>query len=699
MTIILGLDFETYGAVNLPKHGLDRYVNDPSFRPLIAAVHGNYIPTKVVFDFIQDPDCIPEFLEEVSGADLIVAHNAGFEQAVLRHMGLNLPAKRFIDSAVVARAAGAGSRLEAAAPQLLNTPKMEEGRNLIKLFSIPGKLQEANGSDEFDPDIIKLHPQEWEQFQDYCQVDARLGYQIEADWGHMVSGAEHVNWSITQDMNNTGWHVDLKLVHEMKERYIRNTEQALAEFRRVYDPEGKLNFNSYPQLKSWCHDRGVKTKSFDEKHVLKYIKLIQDRLAKGGLTPDKGDDLRAVLDLLYTKRELGGSSLRKLDTIIAMTGHDGRLRNQYLHIGAGQTWRTSGRGVQMQNLKRLSVVADVDAMVDDDDDSWSNTELATQLRQVFSAEHPDGELIVGDFSSIESRGLAYEAGEKWKVDSYHRNLDMYKVLAAKIDGVPYEEVTKDRRQFGKVGELSCGYGAGGGAVQAFAENMGTILTEGQAKQLVNDWRDTNPMVLKLWDLLDFHLKEVVEKGRDSSQVGIGYGMVVMFKQDTTPVSLHKQHPGAQSVSMHLFDRTGGRVMRRILHGCYMRNNNVGYYKPSPNKTGDLWKNHYIHPKTGEVIFYTVYGGKLAGLLTQSWCRELFFHSLRMLENVMRGVTNVKIVGQFHDEIVLEWWPDKGPSSWTLDRAMNELGWAMSHRGAFSDFPLAADIKHDHRYTK
>ena len=33
-----GLDFETYSDVNLPKEGLDRYINSPTFQPLIEAM-------------------------------------------------------------------------------------------------------------------------------------------------------------------------------------------------------------------------------------------------------------------------------------------------------------------------------------------------------------------------------------------------------------------------------------------------------------------------------------------------------------------------------------------------------------------------------------------------------------------------------------------------------------------------------------
>jgi hypothetical protein len=58
--------------------------------------------------------------------------------------------------------------------------------------------------------------------------------------------------------------------------------------------------------------------------------------------------------------------------------------------------------------------------LDDATVEWSNDELAVNLRQVFTARHPDGVLIVGDFSSVESRGLGYIAGAEWKMEAYHQ---------------------------------------------------------------------------------------------------------------------------------------------------------------------------------------------------------------------------------------------------------------------------------------
>lgn len=712
MKPLIGLDFETYSGVDLPKHGLDRYVSDPTFVPLMArtyTVNENGRKELGKFDFVEDYyESARKELDETLGEATIAAHNAPFEERVLRWMKLEIGHRDFIDSAVVARAAGAAGSLEAAAPQLLGSDKYEPGKALMRLFSLPGKYQEANGTLEFDPLVVKHHPLEWEEYGKYCGIDAELGYHIVDQWGRILSADEKENTAITHEMNDVGWPVDMEMVAEMQRRYLDNMDRALADFRTLYESgleeQDQLNFNSFPQLKKWCEARGVKAKSFDEEHVAMYLAKIQKRIVDHANTmkPEQLHNLLEVLELMKTKQILGGSSLKKLQTIIDMVGPGDRLRGQYLHIGAGQTWRTSGKGVQMQNLKQLREVKDMDELLEEDTD-WDNEELARNLRQVFTASHPDGRLIVGDFRSVESRGLAYLAGAEWKLQAFRAGKDMYKVLASKIDGVPYDGVTKQRRQFGKVGELSCGYQAGGGAVQRFAKKMGTILTEGEASQLVSDWRASNPEVVAFWELLDDLLyRVVVEKVGMASKI-LASGCRVEVYPIVTPKSLTDLHPAAQSICVRLIDPRGRTFVTRYFHGCYERGRNICFYKPTKKKTGDVWVNHYRDPKTDEIRFYSIYGGKLAGILTQSMCREMFFRSLRVLTRSLEKVQNMQIIGQFHDEIVVDWQPtghSKPGDTWfSLSAAVAEVEHAMTDAGTLTGFPLEAEVKYDYRYTK
>ena len=64
--------------------------------------------------------------------------------------------------------------------------------------------------------------------------------------------------------------------------------------------------------------------------------------------------------------------------------------------------------------------------------------------------------------------------------------------------------------------------------------------------------------------------------------------------------------------------------------------------------------------------------------------------------------NLKLIGQFHDEIVLEWSPiesvEDREQAVTLEYAVKKLEQLMSTSPVL-DFPLAAEVKYDHRYTK
>ena len=162
----------------------------------------------------------------------------------------------------------------------------------------------------------------------------------------------------------------------------------------------------------------------------------------------------------------------------------------------------------------------------------------------------------------------------------------------------------------------------------------------------------------------------------------------------TPESLQDMHPGAQSICIIV--RINGVVqMRRIIHGVYRRGKDFCYYKPNDNKTSaEPWKTTFINPKTGQREYYKIYGGKLAGILTQSFCREIFFGSMFKLQSTLGYYERPALmVGQFHDEIVVE---TESTSAETVLRFMQNC---MSEDSQLHGFPLAAEIKYARRYIK
>lgn len=709
-----GIDLETYSGTDLIKHGADRYFDDPDFAVLLVAVTDAASKEGLrtqVFDFVHDKyakEALAQHLYRLLMAGYRpAAHNAAFEYHALKRIGIHIDYRFFLDTAVLAAALGYGRSLEASAAQMLEAEKLETGMNLIRLFSIPNERFACRRVTAADIRGSEQLQEDWHDFVEYVDRDAHLTF-VMSNQAVALDPVEREYAALTQRMNDQGWKVDLDTVNRMQEIYLQNIEDAEREFREKHDPKGELNLNSLPQLKEWCLERGIKAKSFNQKSVDVLIRALERRL-KIVTEPNKVEDYTAVLDMLLTKRIIGGSALKKLQTIIDQTGNDSRLRNQYLHLGASQSYRTSGRGVQMQNLKRLAGdIRDMDTLHDEDVSSWTNDEMADNLRQVFTATNSEkGKLIVGDFSSVESRGLAWLANDKEKLAEYRKGRDLYKVLATEMYPVKYDDVTHEQRTAGKVGELSCGYGAGPVAVQSFADGMGIDMTVEEAQKIVNDWRTANKKVVHLWKELDDALHHGIRRlyemriGDEDSE----HTFVLRVYPRHTPDSLQKQHPGAQSIAVSFYAKTADgellQLFTRIFHGAYYRGRSMHYYKPSARKTGDLWTGYFTDPKTKKRRYYDIYGGKLSGILTQSFCRELFFDSLLGVANYVETQEDVALVGQFHDEIVVDASNSEDPG--VLFRTRNAMELLMQFprvKGIIiPGFPLDVDVDYSWRYTK
>ena len=121
------------------------------------------------------------------------------------------------------------------------------------------------------------------------------------------------------------------------------------------------------------------------------------------------------------------AAAKKLDALLAGAGDDDRIRGALRYCGAS-TGRWTGERFQPQNLKRITI-EDLDsaiAAVATGDYAHVKALYPQPLSVVGECIRPtidaapDHELIGGDFGAIESRVLAWIAGEKWKIDAYHK---------------------------------------------------------------------------------------------------------------------------------------------------------------------------------------------------------------------------------------------------------------------------------------
>jgi DNA polymerase len=115
---------------------------------------------------------------------------------------------------------------------------------------------------------------------------------------------------------------------------------------------------------------------------------------------------------------------------------------------------------------------------------------------------PGHTLIGADFSSIESRLLAWVAGEEQKLDSYRRfdatrdpADEPYRVTAAQIFHTTPDKITDGQRKVGKTCDLAFGYQGGLNAYRKFEPEK---FSDQEVEQFKKEWRSAHPKIKRFW---------------------------------------------------------------------------------------------------------------------------------------------------------------------------------------------------------
>lgn len=109
-----------------------------------------------------------------------------------------------------------------------------------------------------------------------------------------------------------------------------------------------------------------------------------------------------------------------------------------------------------------------------------------QIRGAFVSGE-DKKIISADYSQIELRLIAEISGEENMIKAFQNGEDIHASTAAKLFGIPLEEVTKTQRSQAKTVNFGIIYGQG-----AFALAEQTGLSRTEAKQLIDSYYETYP---------------------------------------------------------------------------------------------------------------------------------------------------------------------------------------------------------------
>ena len=636
MSTIMGIDIETYSSAPLPKCGVYRYTDAPDFEVLLFSYAYDDGPVVTV-----DLAC-----GEVLPADVIAAlndptvikaaYNAQFERVCLsRHLGRWLDPHQWRCTAVMASYLTLPSRLADVAVALkLSQQKMEEGKDLIRYFSVPCKPTKANGGRTRN--MPADAPEKWALYKQYNAQDVETERAVrKALEAWPLPEHEWKLYALDQQINDRGVRVDKKLVKNAIAVDEVFTEAAYQQAKKL---TGLENPGSVNQLKAWLADQDMPMESLAKK-------IVQEKASQS-------DGI--VAELLNLRLELSKTSVKKYEAMARTVCRDGRIHGLLQFGGASRTFRWAGRLVQIQNLPqnhlpdldlaREIVKAGDEEMLDSLFGSVPGT-LSELIRTAFIPKE-GCRFIVADFSAIEARVLAWLAGEAWVLDEFRGKGKIYEATASRMFHIPQETIVKghpnyEYRQKGKQATLSCGYGGGVGALKA----MGAKMPEEEMQPLVDAWRAANPNIVAFWNAMDRAARKVIR-----SKTSVRVGKVTLYWQDD-------------------------KMLMRLPSG-----RNLCYQSPhfTMNRFGSDAIGYYAPNAAGQMVEQETFGGKLAENATQAIARDILAHAMLNLD-----AAGYPIVFHVHDEAVMEMPIGEG----SMEDACAVMGqppdWA-------SDLPLRAD---------
>ena len=528
----LFLDLETFCEVPI-GHGTHAYAEKAEV--LLAPYAWNDDPVQLL-DF-TDGDDLAQLEALIADASVIVIHNSAFDRTVLRWQGIDIPTERVHDTMVQAYMHSLPGGLGPLCDVLgvpVDKAKDKDGKRLIHLFCKPlpknSTLRRATRH---------THPEEWERFKAYACLDVeamRACFKAMPIWNFPTPGSNRGNqnevrlWRLDQKINDRGFRVDTELAEAAVRAAKRATKKLAERTQDITDDRVMAATQRDALLRYFREEHGFEPPDLKKNTVKELLKI--------DLPPE-------IVELLEIRLQASATSPAKYGALLRSVSDDRRLRGTLQFAGASRTARWGGRLFQPQNLPRPTMKGPVvedgiraikagveDLLFDNVMDLCGNA-----VRGAVVAE-PGCKLVIADLSNIEGRVLAWLAGEDWKLQAFRdydtiipgefdakgeprrKGPDLYKVGAARILGIEPEDVTDEQRQvWGKVPELSGGYGGGLGAFTAMGAVYGVSLPDEQVRTIIAGFRKRNSRIVAFWYDVERAVRAAIREPRAAFPVG------------------------------------------------------------------------------------------------------------------------------------------------------------------------------------
>jgi DNA polymerase len=476
------LDVETRSTLDLKKVGAARYAAHPSTDVWCVAWALDDGPVQLWIP--GDP-----VAAEIADASEVIAHNAGFERAIFRHI-LTKPPHYWPDIPLdrwrCTMAAGLALALPARLAQVakaLSLPEQKANKTIVSLMMKPRRPrgnEDPSGVYWFD-DL-----EHRQALYDYCRQDVETERAL-YHWLLPLGAAEQALWQLDQIINERGFYTDGALIEKAIAIATAAEREIQVEFQRI---TGLNSTNQVEKTLAWLAAHGCVVADLQKP-------TCSAALRRTALTPG----VRRAIEL---RREAAHAAANKFPALQAWRGEDGRVRNWATFHGAG-TGRWSAQGPQPQNFRKEAdgIAAKFAAVMTGDiatvRAAGAPIEIIGDVARCAICAPPGYKLLTADYSAIESRVLAWIADEPAKMAMWAKfdetgaaEDDPYVIIGRKL-GFPKETA----RQFGKIADLAFGYGGGIGAYRNFAPEDDNV-SEAEIKRQQITWRAQHVQIEQFW---------------------------------------------------------------------------------------------------------------------------------------------------------------------------------------------------------
>lgn len=671
-TVYASMDFETRshaGVVRRPDGGLAplpglsdagglfdvgtvNYVKHPTFRPISLQYDLKDGKGVRLWKWGQPPPW--DLHQFILAGGIIQSWNVGFEYWVWQLYcvpKLGWPALKPDQLRCVmakSRVFGLpGALADAGTVPYLNLQHVKDprGKELIKKLTKPRKHTQSNTEDFWEPTTAA---QDYFDFNAYGVQDVVTESEASLKLPDLTEH-ELTIWRVDQTINRRGMQIDGRAV----ENCLAIVEQAIRKYhaRLLVITNNKVSSSSeVKKTIEWARDTyAIHIPDLDEETVAEWL--------------EKPDLPPALKEVLQIRQKLAFGSVKKLYAMRYHSTAEGRLHDQYVYAAA-RTRRWNGVAVQPTNLYKgnfntpeeideaLAVIASRSLSVVENYYGGDALEIVANCLRSMIVAAPGHILHCSDFSAIEGVACACLAGEQWRIEVFRTHGKIYEMTAAKLKGIPFEELLEYKRlngkhhpfrqPYGKIPELSGQYQAWIGGWKKFGADK--FMSDPEIKRAILAWRKQSPMIEMLWGgqtigkFTDWEQQKffglegaAVQAVRNPGQC-FGY-RGILYQVDPSNDILYCRPPSGELLPYHR-----PRLTPQTRKWASPWEQELTY---------EGWNSNAAFGPKGWVRL-GLYGGKLTENLVQHVCRELQAGALVRCE-----AAGYPVVMHTHDEICVE----------------------------------------------